>query len=220
MARSSHRALNFQRNLTRTITLADGRQLKSLHDAEVLRDVRDIGTESGVAIRLLLWAAETGKRDDVAAATVTVEHVLRDRGLLCGPRTLRRHDDHPASIGRTSGTGPDPAAARRAAAAGVRRIGRHRPRAVRGSDRDHDHRSAPYRARHHRAHRAGSTTGSATGRAEPRSGISTCRFRYGLAWQATGQAVRCAHRRGEQTATDRQHQRTTDGGRRRIRGEC
>ena len=33
LARSSHRALNFQRNLTRTITLADGRHLKSLHDA-------------------------------------------------------------------------------------------------------------------------------------------------------------------------------------------
>ena len=40
LARSSHHALNFQRNLTRTITLTDGGQVKSLHDARtVLLDV-------------------------------------------------------------------------------------------------------------------------------------------------------------------------------------
>ena len=85
LARSSHRALNFQRNLARTITLADGRHLKSLHDARtVLLDV-SANARSGAldhAIRFLLLAAETGKRDDVAAATELTERVLRDRGLL------------------------------------------------------------------------------------------------------------------------------------------
>jgi len=87
LARSSHRALNFQRNLTRTITLTDGRQVKSLHDARtVLLDV-SLNARSGAlahAIRFLLLAAETGMRDDVAAATELTERVLRDRGLLCG----------------------------------------------------------------------------------------------------------------------------------------
>jgi len=41
LARASHRALNFQRDLTRTITLTDGRQVKSLHDART----RGVGTD-------------------------------------------------------------------------------------------------------------------------------------------------------------------------------
>ena len=85
LARSSHRALNFQRNLARMITLADGAQIKSLHDARaVLLDV-SVNARSGAldhAIRFLLLAAETGKRDDVAAATELTERVLRDRRLL------------------------------------------------------------------------------------------------------------------------------------------
>ena len=85
MGKSPHRALNFQRNLTRTITLTDGGQVKSLHDARtVLLDV-SVNERSGAldhAIRFLLLAAETGKRDDVAAATELTERVLRDRGLL------------------------------------------------------------------------------------------------------------------------------------------
>ena len=85
LARSSRRALIFQRDLTRTIALTDGRQLKSLHDARtVLLDV-SANARSGAldhAIRFLLLAAETGKRDDVAAATEQIEHVLRDRRLL------------------------------------------------------------------------------------------------------------------------------------------
>ena len=84
LARSSRRVLNFQRDLTRTITLTDGRQVKSLHDARtVLLDV--FNARSGAldhAIRFLLLAAETGKRDDVAAATELTERVLRDRGLM------------------------------------------------------------------------------------------------------------------------------------------
>ena len=85
LARSSHHALNFQRNLARTITLTDGGQVKSLHDARtVLLDV-SVNARSGAldhAIRFLLLAAETGMRDDVAAATEQIEHVLRDRRLL------------------------------------------------------------------------------------------------------------------------------------------
>ena len=85
LARSSHRALNFQRNLTRTITLTDGRQVKSLHDARtVLLDV-SVNARSGAldhAIRFLLLAAEIGMRGDVAAATELTERVLRDRRLL------------------------------------------------------------------------------------------------------------------------------------------
>jgi hypothetical protein len=85
LARSSHRALNFQRNLTRSITLADGRHLKSLSDARtVLLDV-SVNARSGAfdhAIRFLLLAAETGKHDDVAAATELTERALRDRRLL------------------------------------------------------------------------------------------------------------------------------------------
>ena len=95
LARSSHRALNFQRNLTRTITLTDGRQVKSLHDARtVLLDV-SLNARSGAlahAIRFLLLAAETGMRDDVAAATELTERVLRDCGLLSGQhREVERH---------------------------------------------------------------------------------------------------------------------------------
>ena len=86
LARSSHRALNFQRNLARTITLADGRHLKSLHDARtVLLDVfGSVNARSALdhAVPFLLLAAETGKRDDLAAATEQIEHVLRDRRLL------------------------------------------------------------------------------------------------------------------------------------------
>ena len=85
LARSSHRTLNFQRDLTRTITLTDGRRVKSLHDARtVLLDVFGNARSGALdhAIRFLLLAAETGKRDDVAAATELTERVLRDRRLL------------------------------------------------------------------------------------------------------------------------------------------
>ena len=85
LARSSRHALNFQRNLTRTITLTDGAQVKSLHDARtVLLDV-SVNARSGAldrSIRLLITAAETGKHDDVTAAIEQIEHVLRDRRLL------------------------------------------------------------------------------------------------------------------------------------------
>ena len=81
------RAPNLQRNLARTITLADGRQVKSLREARtVLLDMSgSVNARSGMpdyAIRLLLMAAETGKRADIAAATDAIERVLRDRQLL------------------------------------------------------------------------------------------------------------------------------------------
>ena len=85
LARSSHRTLNFQRDLTRTITLTDGSQVKTLHDARtVLLDV-PVNARSGAldhAIRFLLSAAETGTRHDVASATELTARVLRDRRLL------------------------------------------------------------------------------------------------------------------------------------------
>ena len=76
---------NFKRNLARTITLANGQKLKSLDDARtVLLDVFGNARSGALdhAIRFLLLAAETGKRDDVAAATELTERVLRDRRLL------------------------------------------------------------------------------------------------------------------------------------------
>ena len=85
MARPPRRASNFQRNLTCTITLADGRQLVTLRDAvDVLNETfADYRTrECGVATRLLLAAAESGESADIALATVIVERVLRDRRLL------------------------------------------------------------------------------------------------------------------------------------------
>ena len=78
---------NFKRNLARTITLANGQKLKSLDDARtVILDVfGSVNARSGAldhAIRLLLTAAETGKLDDIAAATTAIERVLRVGRLL------------------------------------------------------------------------------------------------------------------------------------------
>ena len=59
-------------------TLADARTM-------VLYVFGSVNARSGAldhAIRFLLLAAETGKRDDVAAATELTERVLRDRRLL------------------------------------------------------------------------------------------------------------------------------------------
>ena len=78
---------NFKRNLARTITLANGRTLKSLDDARTaLLDVfGSVNARSGAldhAIRLLLLAAQTGKRADIESATDQIERVLRDRCLI------------------------------------------------------------------------------------------------------------------------------------------
>ena len=78
---------NFKRNLARTITLANGRKLKSLDDARtVILDVfGSVNARSGAldhAILLLLLAAQTGKRADIESATDQIERVLRDRCLM------------------------------------------------------------------------------------------------------------------------------------------
>ena len=80
----------FNRNLARTIRLADGRQVKSLHDARtVMLDVfGSVNARSGLldhTIERLIEAAESGKRDDIAEATTAVERVLR------APRRLWTH---------------------------------------------------------------------------------------------------------------------------------
>jgi len=81
------RPANFQRNLARPITLRDGTQLKSLHDARTVL----IATCNRVnakfpaldrAIQLLLTAASTGTGADIKAATDQLEIVLRGRQLL------------------------------------------------------------------------------------------------------------------------------------------
>ena len=85
MGRPLRRALNFQRTLTCTITLADGRQLVTLRDAvdvlnEAFANCRTL--ECGNAMRLLVEAGTTGESADIALATVIVERLLRDRRLL------------------------------------------------------------------------------------------------------------------------------------------
>ena len=82
------RCSNFQRNLTRTITLRDGSKLVTLRDAAnvLLYVFGSVNTRSAAldhaSRRLLLTAAESGKRSDIAAATDQIEHVLRVRRLL------------------------------------------------------------------------------------------------------------------------------------------
>ena len=87
MTKPPRPAPNFQRNLARTITLADGRQLKSLHDArELVLDVfGSVNARSGAlghAIKLMLAAAESGGKQNIAAATDQIERVLRERRLM------------------------------------------------------------------------------------------------------------------------------------------
>jgi hypothetical protein len=78
------RRTDYQRKLARPLTLADGTKLATLRDAaNGLLDAANV--RSGVpdyAIRLLLTAAETGKRADIVAATDAVERVMRGRRLL------------------------------------------------------------------------------------------------------------------------------------------
>ena len=87
MTKPPRRVQIFKRNLARTITLANGQKLKSLDDARtMLLDVfGSVNTRWGAldhAIRLLLLAAQTGKRADIESATDQIERVLRDRCLM------------------------------------------------------------------------------------------------------------------------------------------
>jgi len=75
---------NYRRKLAHVVVLADSTKLVTLRDAaNVLLDAAN--ARSGVpdyAIRMLLMAAERGKRADIAAATGAIERVLRARRLL------------------------------------------------------------------------------------------------------------------------------------------
>ena len=75
---------NYRRKLAHVVVLADSTKLVTLRDAaNVLLDAAN--ARSGVpdyAIRMLLMAAETAKRADIAAATAAIERVLSDRCLL------------------------------------------------------------------------------------------------------------------------------------------
>jgi hypothetical protein len=87
MSKQSRRS-NFQRNLTRTITLRDGSKLVTLRDAAnvLLYVFGSLDMRSGAldhaSRRLLLTAAESGKRSDIAAATDQIERVLSAHRLL------------------------------------------------------------------------------------------------------------------------------------------
>jgi hypothetical protein len=73
--------------LAHELTLKDGRTLRTLHDA---RDVFASGVFAGVkhspplehAIDLLIDAAESGKPDDIKAATDQVAIALRAHGMM------------------------------------------------------------------------------------------------------------------------------------------
>jgi hypothetical protein len=78
---------NWSRKLARVIMLDGGRQLRTLGDirAVIIEVYGSMNVRFGVlndVIRLLITAAEKGKRDDVAAVTNAIERVLRDRRLL------------------------------------------------------------------------------------------------------------------------------------------
>ena len=77
----------YKRRLARVIVLADGTELVTLRDAaNVLLDV--LGSDnarSGVpnkATQLLLLAAKTGRRPDIAAATDAVKRALAVAGRI------------------------------------------------------------------------------------------------------------------------------------------
>jgi hypothetical protein len=84
----ARRSPNYDRRLTRPIKLADGTRLAMIKDAanffakEFMTVTRWAPLE--IANQLLITAGQSGKRDDIAAATEQVEIVLRERGLLVG----------------------------------------------------------------------------------------------------------------------------------------
>ena len=87
MLKKSLPANGYKRKLARVIVLADGTELVTLRDAaNVLLDVLGSGNAlSGVlpnATRLLLLAAKTGRRPDIAAATDAVKRALAVAGRI------------------------------------------------------------------------------------------------------------------------------------------
>ena len=83
MTRHPRRAPNYDRKLTRRITLEDATKLATLRDAANLFAERFATVKSWplleVAIGRLIVAAEDSKRDKAQAATEAIERVLRDR---------------------------------------------------------------------------------------------------------------------------------------------
>jgi len=82
----ARRSPNYDRKLTRPITLADGTRLKTLKDAaDFFGNQFSTVTHWApleIAIEMLIAAGQSGKRADIAAATDQVEIVLRGRRLL------------------------------------------------------------------------------------------------------------------------------------------
>ena len=81
------RTHGFPRKLARVIVLVDGTELVTLRDAaNALLDVLgSVKAQSGVpakATRLLLLAAKTGRRPDIAAATDAVKRALAVAGRI------------------------------------------------------------------------------------------------------------------------------------------
>ena len=81
------RFTDYRRKLARPLTLRDSKKLITLRDAAnvLLYVFGSETTRSGAldhASRLLLTAAESGKRADIKAATEQIERVLRARQLL------------------------------------------------------------------------------------------------------------------------------------------
>ena len=102
-AKRPHLAPNYDRKLTRRITLENGTKLATLRDAANLFAERFATVRSWplleVAIGRLIVAAEASKRDKAQAATEAIERVLRDRRL--DPVLVDEPAEH---LGRTTGT--------------------------------------------------------------------------------------------------------------------
>jgi hypothetical protein len=85
MNKRARRSPNYDRRLTRPIKLGDGTWLKTIKDAADFF-AKEFATVTAwgpleITIELLITAGESGKRDDVEAATEQVEIVLRGRRL-------------------------------------------------------------------------------------------------------------------------------------------
>ena len=86
MNKRARRSASYDRRLTRPIKLADGTWLKTIKDAaDYFAKQFSTLTAWGpleTAVEMLITAGESGKRDDIEAATEQVEIVLRGRQLI------------------------------------------------------------------------------------------------------------------------------------------
>ena len=106
MTRHPRRAPNYDRKLTRRITLEDGTKLATLRDAANLFAERFATVTSWrvleIAIERLIAAAESAERDKVKAAADAIERVLRARRLVTRDRAAWRHGTGSLSLARSS----------------------------------------------------------------------------------------------------------------------